>query len=232
VIKPLWAVTGVAVLGAAGVAGGVIVASPGGEEEAVQQVQTSSPTTSVTPGVSPTPSPTAVATAPPTTTPPTTSPTEPAIPPDWPNYPDPGGVFTVRYPSTWFQVEAQFFSSDPRAWPANSQPPDMIQVEVSYFEAAGSDTCGAAISTDPKSGRELGPLPGATATSLGGQPAWELVRLPGDPATQGDFTRIHGIATVRQGYCFLITAYYTQENPDVPTFRQIASSLQFNSQAG
>ena len=51
-VKPLWALTGVALLSIAGAAGGVIVASPGGEEEAAQHV--SSPTPRVTADVEPT----------------------------------------------------------------------------------------------------------------------------------------------------------------------------------
>jgi hypothetical protein len=45
VIKPIWALAGVALLGVTGAAGAVIVASPGGEEEVVQQVETATPTT-------------------------------------------------------------------------------------------------------------------------------------------------------------------------------------------
>jgi hypothetical protein len=46
VIKPLWAIAGVAVLGTAGVAVALVVASPGGEEEVVQQVETATPRSS------------------------------------------------------------------------------------------------------------------------------------------------------------------------------------------
>jgi hypothetical protein len=43
VIKPLWALVGVSLLGTAGVAGALVVASTGGEEEVVQQVETDTP---------------------------------------------------------------------------------------------------------------------------------------------------------------------------------------------
>ena len=46
-MKPLWAVAGVALLSAAGVAGALVIASPGGEEEFVQQAETGTPTASV-----------------------------------------------------------------------------------------------------------------------------------------------------------------------------------------
>ena len=60
-IKPLWAVAGVALVGITGVVGAVVVASPGGEEEAVQQVETATPSPeaseTATPAPSPAPSP-------------------------------------------------------------------------------------------------------------------------------------------------------------------------------
>lgn len=222
-IKPIWAaVAGIAVLGTAGVAGAVIVGSSDSEEEVAQQTTRASasaapsPTQSVSPVATETPAPTAT----------------PSIPEDWPTYADPGGLFTIRYPSTWLEIDGTFFSSDPRTSGGYSQPPDMVQVEISYREAAGSDTCGGTISTDLKSGEEIGPLPGTTATTLGGAPAWELMRVQGDPAIEGDLTRIHRIAVVHGGYCLYITAYYTQQNPDVATFLDIASSFEFRPQTG
>lgn len=47
-VKPLWALTGIALLGTAGAIGAVVVASPGGEEEVVQQVATATATASAT----------------------------------------------------------------------------------------------------------------------------------------------------------------------------------------
>lgn len=56
-IKPLWAVAGVALLGTAGVAGALVVASSGGEEEFVQEVETATPSPAgsetLTPAASP-----------------------------------------------------------------------------------------------------------------------------------------------------------------------------------
>jgi len=68
VFKPLWAIAGVALLGIAGIAGTIVVASPGGEEELVQQVETATPTpgaspsTSASPTFSPSPTPSAAGT--------------------------------------------------------------------------------------------------------------------------------------------------------------------------
>lgn len=54
-IKPRWLLAGVALLGSAGLAGAIVVASPGGQEEIVQ-VETASPTASAIPKLSATPS--------------------------------------------------------------------------------------------------------------------------------------------------------------------------------
>ncbi len=86
-IKPIWAaVGGVALLGTAGGIG-VLVASSGGEEEIVQQVETATPTASAseTP-----PSTTPVPSAAPTATP-TTGQAKATLP----------GGFEFSYPSSW-----------------------------------------------------------------------------------------------------------------------------------
>jgi hypothetical protein len=213
----LSAIAGFAVLGTTAV-GAYVIASPGGEEEVVQQLET------------PTSVPSASATA---TTPalPTVSPLSslPPIPPDWPTYNDPGGLFTVRYPSAWFQSagQAQFSSYDLSTLTTTSRPPETIGVEALYYEAAGSSGCGGALTVDPKSG-EGTPVAGAAPASLGGIPAWQIVRIQGDPAiSEEDLTRIQGISVIYKGYCFLVTAYFTQQNSDVATFLQLASSFQF-----
>jgi len=104
-----------------------------------------------------------------------------------------------------------------------------VEVEAGYNPAVGSNTCGGTLSVDPKTGEALGPLPGAVPASLGGQPAWQIVRIQGDPAiAEEDLTRIQGISVIYKGYCVLLTAYFTQQNPDVDTFLKIAASFQFN----
>jgi hypothetical protein len=91
VVKPLWALTGIALLGTAGVVGAVVVASSGGEEEVLQQVETATATPS-----DPTkaPSPTTLATPSPAPEP---SPTD--APADWRTYMDPVLGFSLKYPS-------------------------------------------------------------------------------------------------------------------------------------
>ena len=85
-IKALWTVPAVAILGTAS-AVAVIVASPGGEEEVVQQPSptatsgTATPTPAGSPTVSPDPSS-----------------TPDAVPADWQTYDDPVLRFSLRYP--------------------------------------------------------------------------------------------------------------------------------------
>lgn len=57
-VKPLWALAGVALLGTAGFVGALVVASSGGEEEVIQQVETATPpvgTPAETPTITPSP---------------------------------------------------------------------------------------------------------------------------------------------------------------------------------
>jgi hypothetical protein len=91
VIRAVWAIVGVGLLGAAGVAGAVIVASSGGEEEVVQQPQSVSPTVAITPNASPTP---AVTT--PAPTPEVTS--TPGGPRE---YTDAESGYSITYPAKW-----------------------------------------------------------------------------------------------------------------------------------
>jgi hypothetical protein len=217
-MKPIVAAPIVALALAGAGTGAYFLATSGGEEEAVI--------------AQPTPTPSAEATADATPEPTVTLTPEPS--PDatanWKTYVDPGGLFTVRYPPTWFQSagQAQFSSYDLSSLTSVSRPPESATVEVSYRDAAGSDTCGGTLSVDPKGGQDLGPLPGATPTILADVPAWQLVREKGDPAiAEEDLTRIHRVSVIYKGYCALITAYYTQGNPDVSTFEEIVSTFRF-----
>jgi len=210
----LAAVAGMAVLGTT--VGAYVVASPGGEEEVVQQAATATPDS--TASMAPSPA-TPIATFVPTATP-------PGIQEDWKTYSDPGGLFTVRYPPDWFQMDSSFSSYDPRSWSGHGIAPDSVEVEIGYYPVLGSTVCGA-LSVDSKTG-EGAPQAGATATSLGGFPAWQLVRGPGDPAIEGGLTRIQGISAIHNGYCFLVTAYYSESDPDIDNFVEISNSFEFD----
>ena len=121
-------------------------------------------TASITPSVTPT-APSS------TTTTEVQSPTpSPTVPLDWNTYTDPNGLFTVSYPTNWFKTagQAQFSSYDLSTVTGPGRPREAIGVEVSYYEASGSNTCAGTISTDPKSGEELGIAPWRNGDHLGG----------------------------------------------------------------
>ena len=90
-VKPLWALTGIALLGTAGVVGAVVVASSGGEEELVQQIETATASPSAPTKA---PSPTTLATPSPAPEP---SPSD--APADWRTYVDPVLGFSLEYPA-------------------------------------------------------------------------------------------------------------------------------------
>jgi len=146
---------------------------------------------------------------------------------DWKTYSDPGGLFSLRYPSSWFQEGSDFYSRDPATltWPP-SLDAELVDVEANHYEAVGSSGCGGGLDIDSATGAGT-PTDIATPTTLGGQPAWEIVRLPGDPAIEVNLTRIQGISTMYKGTCFLLSAYFTQQLPDVATFLLMASSYSF-----
>jgi len=205
---------------------GLVLACGDAEEEIAPG--TPSPTSVASPSATPTPTeaPTVFETP---------SPSPAQVPADWRTYADPGGLFTIRYPPNWLEIAGDLYSSDPRKadMPGYGLPPEMIKVEVTYFEAAGSDTCGGIISTDVNSGENLGLLSGATATTLGGVAGGELIRVEGDPAiSEEHLIRIHAISVIHLGYCLNLAAYYTQQSPDIDIFLEIVSTFEFKPQSG
>jgi len=217
--RPLLAFAGLIAAGAT--AAGVYVAVPGGgEEEVVQQVATATPGQN---SASPSPGP--------VTSPPTVEATpvpSPTVAPDgWLVYSDPDDLIAVQYPPTWFRIDGSFFSFDPVPYGARGYlPPEVLKVDAGYYEATGSSSCGPALSVDPRTGVAT-PEEGATATTLGGVVAWQIVRVQGDPAIEDTLTRIQGINTVYKSYCVGLTGYFTQQDPDVETFLKIAATFQF-----
>ena len=162
-----------------------------------------------------------------TTTPAQSATSVATVPVDWATYTDPGGLFTVRYPSDWFTDGSNISNTDPKTWQGPAAPPDLIQVQLGYTGATGSNTCGM-ISVDAATGEMIGPLDDAKATVLGGIQAWRIVRTQGDPAVEGRLTRIEGVATVHSGYCVDVTAYFTEQDPDVDTFNLIVEDFCFS----
>ncbi len=199
----------------------VALGACGGEEEIAPPATPAATATPTTTALS-----TPIAATQPSATPATTVTPGPA-PADWKTYSDPGGLFTIAYPPNWFERNGPIYSADPDTWDKLNVdlPPEVVKVEVGYYEAAGSSAC-VALDVDPKSGQGS-PVEGATPATLGGLPAWQIVREAGDPLLNEPMTRIQGIAVIYKGQCFSVTAYFTQEFPEVAAFLQMVASFQF-----
>jgi hypothetical protein len=155
VIKPIWAaVGGLTLLGIAGGIG-VFVVSSGGEEEAVQQVGTATPSAAATPMSGITFSPTA--------SPQGTSPAETAVPvpADWQMYEDPKERFTIRIPPDW--KKASFSTEDNPSWlqfnlPGEAENPpaqttDGVKLSVSVEPKQPGETFESKAPDDPEQPR-------------------------------------------------------------------------------
>jgi hypothetical protein len=168
----------------------------------------------------------------PTETPETTlapMPSLPPIPEDWPTYNDPAGRFSIRYPSTWFASDGELYSADPRTRTGPGPGPrrETVNIEISLNPARQSNICGNQ-SVNPDTGNVMSTLPEAIPVELGGQLAWQSARTSEDGDLQGN-TRIQVISLVYKERCVHVAAYFTQEQPDVTTFLQIASTFEFKS---
>lgn len=155
-------------------------------------------------------------------------PTPPPVPTDWVTYSDPDGRFTLRYPPTWFlqdgatskvrppgELTTIFYSFDPSIggtrFPLNS-----LKVDLIVFAPRTGNDCRS-------------PLEGATPAALGGSAGWErlISFAPSYDASASGVTRSHLVAAFHDGYCFSLTAYFAQDNPDEATFLQIVNSFSF-----
>jgi hypothetical protein len=144
VIKPIWALAGVALLGAAGVTGAIIVASSGGEEEVLQQVETATTTASAIATRTQSASPSATASPEPTPSGETPVP----IPADWQTYNDPEGRFSIRVPRDWLPEDG--FTAERPAWakitlldnkePFDSAKNDWVELEIGLIPDQGGET--------------------------------------------------------------------------------------------
>ena len=148
----------------------------------------------------------------------------PSVPVDWATYTDPEGLFSLRYPADWYEVGGAFYSYDPVEDGGKLIRIGETKVEVVYYPARGSTGC-FAIDIDPATGEMVSVEPAATESTLGGEPAWDIVRTP--PEIDEPATRAHSKALIREGLCIGIVAYFTQERPDEALFSQVASTLKF-----
>ncbi len=182
----------------------------------------------------PTGAPTSVASASATLNPSLSASVKPSpsatVPADWLTYEDSQGRYKLRYPQSWFEGDSgDLYSYDPSSHNVYSLPPEVIEIEIGYSPAVGSDVCGAVLKTDVETGEAVGLLPGAEPATLGGIDGGRITRVSGDPAIEGSLTRIDGTGLVYQGSCVLFTAYYTQQKPDSALVSLIASSFSFQA---
>jgi len=154
-------------------------------------------------------------------------PSREGVPADWPTYSDPGGLFTIRYPADWFQVENSVSSVDPSTADKSAYA-DSIHFE---FSANRYDGYGCGVLAFDLASGQVAPQPGSTQSSLGGIPAWKIVREPGDPFLNDPYTRIEAVSTIQSGYCFNMAGYFKQQNPDGAIFSQVVSTFRFISAA-
>jgi len=214
-IKPLWALAGVALLGTAGVAGAFVVASSGGEEEAVQQVDT--PTVGAATTITPqahTPSPSVASTPSPTSS---ASP----VPPGWTQIVQPASsksqAFSFIHPEGWLvqpfgdaNAPGYGLTAVMWSWQEGKPPLGAMKIDASVLPVEGFSSC----------------MPeGSTPASLGGQAAWQK-ESPPDPSFAGQPHTIRSVATDRGGfrYCF-IGFLFDGYDPEV--FSRIIGSFKF-----
>jgi len=226
VIKPTWAIAGVAFLGITGGIG-VLIASSGGEEELLQQVATPTPGASATPAASstakPEPTVTPAASAPPSLTV-SSVPSLPPISEGWTLDTQPASTnspaFTFAYPTGWFKHggttadgsdgTVAVYSFDPVAWgKPSSFPPESTKFEVAIGKLAGLSRCG------PEDGIQ---------TTLFGLPAKQNTETY-DPPHPSGLTESVWIAASDTNYCFNVTASFAQKAPDETTFSKFVQSL-------
>ncbi len=120
--------------------------------------------------------------------------------------------FSFRYPDSWYSRSVGRVTS----WDPDTRdekpfvPPGGMMVEVQPA---------------PLEFAEERP-PEATDTSLGGNPAWEVVYgYDGTAATNG-LTRVHVVAVDISGHRLFVTGFFAQQEPDESIFLQILQSLE------
>jgi hypothetical protein len=161
--KPLLA-AGALLLVGIGSAGAGYVASSGGEEEVVQQVETSSPSpqASATLEGTRTPTPSPIATRLATRTPvplPSMLPID--VPSDWAVFTDDRvSEIIFRYPPNWFRDGLRITSFDPAAWKGATYPDGGVVIDVDRLPLDPPDQ----IFDRP---------PDAVDTTIWGVPGWE-----------------------------------------------------------
>ncbi len=208
-IKPIWAIAGVALFGTVGVAGAVIVASSGGEEEVVSQEQE-------TAGATPTASPQ-------------------ADPEGWVRFSHPGTAeappFSFAYPSEWHLqepeliavtlpkgeplgtgVQVELFSYDPAIPPSHPPPGNWMHLEVFVGPFAPLEACG--------------PDDGGEPSVLGGFDARRIVS-PRAPASTSDAIIVYAVTS---DDCYAFDSNFSIDGNWEDIFNRIVDSFRIGGE--
>lgn len=174
---------------------------------------------------SPSMSPTATLKQSPTASALTTSPLpNVTVPADWPTFVSWDGLFTLRYPPSWFAEPQPTPPASPQAYGYEvgilynmdphklgpTPPPTVSKVDLEV-SLPGSSDC----PTQPA---------GASAATLGGVAGWRVTRTePIDGLTADSFGAYSG------GHCFLVIGYFGPDNHDQGIFEQVVKSFTFKT---
>lgn len=147
------------------------------------------------------------------------------LPGDWPTFVSWDGLFTLRYPPSWFAEPQPTPPASPQAYGYEvgilynmdphklgpTPPPTVSKVDLEV-SLPGSSDC----PTQPA---------GASAATLGGVAAWRVTRIePNDFGLTADsFGAYFG------GHCFLVTGYFGPDNHDQGIFEEVVKSFTFKT---
>lgn len=127
----------------------------------------------------------------------------PAVPSDWATYVDASGLFTARYPSTWFAANGTF-STFKLGSVGPTFPPNAIKIDV----GANPGSCAT-------------PTAGSAPTIIDGQPGWSVTA----PGTSSDVQESVQVFVQRGAYCFGILALFGNSSPDHTLLDEFLSGL-------
>lgn len=132
------------------------------------------------------------------------------VPADWKTYSDPGGLFSVRYPASWF-AENGIVSNFQLGTVGPTFPPDGVKLDVGAVPFGQLTSCAT-------------PAPGAIATTVGGRQGWSVVQ--DDPSTFAG----HSIQVFVDGdeYCYAVLALFASDVRQYAVFDQFLSGLEFH----
>jgi len=205
----LAAVAGMAFLGTT--VGAYVVASPGGEEEVVQVVETATPT----------PEPSATATPVLEEPSPMPSPSEAAddifVPEGGVTYADEVTGVRFSYPKDWVidpddgtKGRTRIASWDIANWQTSEYPPGGVLIDI--------------VRIPPD---HAGPRPAdATDTTLGGARAWERVSPPGPDGAP--WARQHIVVADLDDGSYMVLAYFEDPNSDETVLLEVLESFRYS----